>query len=62
MNAEASIGARLGLAFDLEFRDAAGNVLKTVQCRGSVPLAETGLSVEQAQSLIEEQHGTHDSE
>lgn len=61
---ETSIGARLGIAFDLEFKDAAGNVLKVVNCKGSLPLSETGLSVEQAQALIEQQepsNGTDDS-
>ena len=46
---------RLGLAGALVFRDATGAVLKTVPFHGSVPLADTGLTVEQAQQLIEQQ-------
>lgn len=61
---QAGMGARLGFAFDLEFKDEAGNVLKVVNCKGSLPLSETGLSAEQAQALIEQQepaNGTDDS-
>ena len=61
---EAGMSARLGFAFDLEFKDAAGNLLKVVNCKGSLPLSETGLSVEQAQALIAQQdqaNGTDDS-
>ncbi len=57
------VGARLGLAGTLEFKDPAGNVLKRVDFAGSVPLADTGLSVEQAQELITQQeptNGPHD--
>lgn len=39
------VGARLGLSGTLEFRDKAGNVLKTVDFVGSVPLDDTGLGV-----------------
>jgi hypothetical protein len=59
MDSQAGMGARLGLAFDLEFKDAAGNVLKVVRCKGSVPLSETGLSAEQAQALIDQQEPTN---
>ena len=50
-----SVGARLGLSGTLEFKDAQGNVLKTVGFSGSVPLEEAGLTVEQAQELITKQ-------
>jgi hypothetical protein len=59
----AGVGARLGLAGTLEFKDAAGNVLKTVAFTGSLPLADTGLTADQAQALITQQepkHGTDD--
>ena len=32
------INARLGMSFQLECRDANGNVLKVIDCVGSVPL------------------------
>lgn len=60
-----TLGARLGLAFSLDFKDAEGNVLKTIQAQASLPLSELGLTVEQAQSLIdaqEPQDGNHRSE
>lgn len=61
MDNTASVGARLGLSGTLEFRDKDGNVLKTVDFVGSVPLEQTGMSVEQAQSLIEgTNHGSND--
>lgn len=61
---QASVGARLGLSFSLDFKDKDGNVLKTIHCKGSVPLEEAGMTAEQAQQLINEQgvvdHGTDD--
>jgi hypothetical protein len=63
MTFSAGVGARLGLAGTLEFKDKDGNVLKRVDFTGSVPLADTGLSVYQAQSIInqqEPQHGADD--
>ena len=50
-----SMGARLGMSFALEFRDAQGNILKTIDCKGSVPLSEAGLTAEQAQAIIDQQ-------
>jgi len=55
----AGVGAKLGLAFSLDFRDKDGNVLKTIHCKGSVPLADTGMSVDQAQQLINQQESQH---
>jgi hypothetical protein len=65
MHIPTPIGARLGLSGTLEFKDDAGNVLKRVDFVGSVPLAESGLSVEQAQQLITQEgadHGCDDRE
>ena len=59
MNNAAGVGARLGLSGTLEFRDAEGRVLKTVEISGSVPLSDTGLSVEQAQEFINSQGATN---
>jgi hypothetical protein len=59
------IQASLGLAFDLDFKDADGNVLKTIQCKASIPLSELGLTPDSAQALIDEQesqHGDHRTE
>lgn len=47
-----SVGARLNLSGTLEWRDKDGNILKTTTISGSVPLEETGLTLEQAQELI----------
>lgn len=51
--------ARLNLSGTLEWRDKDGNILSTTTIRGSVPLEETGLSVEQAQELINQQEAQH---
>ena len=56
----AGVGGRLGLAFSLQFKDKDGNVLKTMDFNGSVPLEDTGLSAEQAQELINQQGADRD--
>lgn len=58
MTHNAALGARLGLSGVLVFKDASGAVLKTVDMTGSVPLSDTGLTVEQAQALIANQSAT----
>jgi hypothetical protein len=55
---KAEIGAKLGISGTLEFRDAQGNVLKTVEMSGAIPLEQLGMTIEQAEQLIKEnQHG-----
>lgn len=58
------VGARIGIAGTFEFKDKDGNVLKTMEISGSVPLESTGMSVEQAQEFINQQkeadHGRDD--
>lgn len=51
------ITARLGIAGVLECRDADGNVIKTIELLGSLPLTD-----EQAQQLQGATDGTDDSE
>lgn len=53
------MNARLNLSGTLEWRDKDGNILSTTTISGSVPLEETGLSVEQAQELINQQEASH---
>ena len=52
---QTDMGAKLGISGVLEFRDAQGNLLKTVQMTGSIPLSDVGLTTEQAQTLIDSQ-------
>lgn len=54
-NNTAAVGARIGISLTLEFKDKDGNVLKRMPMSGSVPLADAGMSVEQAQDFINEQ-------
>ena len=51
------IGAKLNIAGTLEWRDKDGNILKTTELRGSVPLSELGLTEEQAKQLTEQANG-----
>lgn len=61
MNQQATLGAQLHVAGNLEFRDKDGNLLKTVGISGTFPLSDLGMTVEQAQQLIQENSdGTHD--
>jgi hypothetical protein len=65
MYAPKRLEAALGISGTFEYRDAAGNVLKTVQVSGSIPLSELGLTQEQAQDLIENNNNkgtTHGSD
>jgi hypothetical protein len=55
------IGAKLNISGTLEWRDKDGNILKTTTISGAVPLAETGLSVEQARELISHQEQANDN-
>lgn len=48
-------GGRLGISGALEFRDVDGNLLKTIQMTGSVPLDELGITQEQAAELVAQQ-------
>lgn len=58
------IGARLGVRGTLEYRNARGEVIKTVEVRGDIPLAKLGLTEDQARELVQQQenqtHGTDD--
>lgn len=61
MTHQAHVGARLGISGTLEFKDKDGNVLKTVQMNGSIPLTDLDLTVDEARELInqqESQNGT----
>lgn len=59
MNLSNPVGARLGIALTLEFKDKDGNVLSRVPASGSVSLADTGMSVEEAQQFINQQEGAN---
>lgn len=54
-NQRAQMGAKLGLSGVLEYRDKDGNLLKTVEISGAIPLSELGMSVDQARDLIQQQ-------
>lgn len=56
---QTDMGAKLGISGVLEFRDSQGNLLKTVQMTGSIPLSDLGVSAEEAQTIIDSQEPTH---
>jgi hypothetical protein len=63
MTYEAGVEARIGISGTLEWKDKDGNILATSEIRGSIPLAETGMSVDEARAFInsqEQSNGTHD--
>lgn len=50
--------AKLQIAGTLEWRDKDGNILKTTELRGAIPLDQLGLTEQQAAELVKEsQHG-----
>lgn len=61
-----TMGALVGIRGTLECRNAAGEVIKTIEMNGEIPLSRLGLTVEQAQTLVEQtkerQDGTDRSE
>ncbi len=60
MNFKASMGARMGIKGTLECRNAAGEVIKTIEMNGEIPLSRLGLTVEQAKQLVEQQQESQD--
>ncbi len=55
MDFKTGMGGRLGISGTFECKDKDGVVLKTIELRGSVPLEDLGLTVEQAQALVDSQ-------
>ena len=55
MNFQTGMAARLGISGVLEYKDKDGNVIGTTEIRGSLPLADIGMSVDEARELIESQ-------
>lgn len=61
MTFKTGMGGKLGISGTLEFRNKAGEVIKTIELNGQIPLSQLGMTPEQAQQLIqqhqEDQHG-----
>lgn len=49
------IGAKLGVSGTFEVWGPDGVLLKTIELNGAVPLSELGLTVEEAQALVDAQ-------
>lgn len=47
--------ARLGIRGTFECRNAAGEVIKTIEVTGAIPLTKLGLTQDQARQLVEQQ-------
>jgi hypothetical protein len=57
--------AKLGMRGTFVCRNAAGEVVKTIQFSGAVPLSRLGVNEEEARSLVEQQgksDGNHSCE
>lgn len=59
MTYEAKMTAKLGMRGTIECRNARGDVIKTIEFSGGVPLDRLGLSVDQAKKLVEQQEGAN---
>lgn len=59
MTYEAKMTAKLGMSGTIECLNARGEVIKTIQFSGGVPLDQLGLSVDQAKKLVEQQEGAN---
>lgn len=63
MQYQGRLQARLGIKGTFECKNAAGEVIKTIEMNGSIPLERLGMSVEEAQTLVDNQskdtHGKH---
>ena len=52
---QTQMAARLGIRGTFECRNAAGEVIKTIEANGAVPLSRLGLTEEQARELVQQQ-------
>lgn len=59
MNDQTGVNAKLQMSGVLQYRDAAGAVVKEVPFSGAIPLSQLGMTVEQAQELIQQQEAPH---
>jgi hypothetical protein len=57
MSSNVALKAKLGISGSLVFKDKDGAVLDTMPFTSSVPLEALGLSVEEAQKLVDDQGG-----
>jgi hypothetical protein len=55
MKMQSGIGAKLHMRGRLEYKNKDGQVIKTVEINGSAPLAELGLSEQEAKRLVASQ-------
>lgn len=58
MTYEAKMTAKLGMRGTIECRDARGEVVKTIEFAGSIPLERIGITEQEARKLVE--HGNDD--
>lgn len=60
MSFTTGVGARLGLRATFVCKNAAGEVIKTIEAQGAIPLADLGMTEDEARALIEKesQHGS----
>lgn len=49
------MSAKLGISGTLEFRNKAGEIIKTVEVKGGIPLSKLGITEDQARQMVREQ-------
>lgn len=54
---KAEMTAKLGMRGTIECRNANGEVIKTIEFTGAIPLERLGITEEQARSLVEQRNG-----
>lgn len=63
MSFSTSAAAKLGIRCAFQCKNARGEVIKTIEVSGAIPLSKLGLTEAQAQALVnqsKDSHGPHD--
>ncbi len=59
MSYATGVEAKLQMSGVITYRDSLGVVIKEVPFSGAIPLSQLGMTVEQAQELIQQQEAPH---
>jgi hypothetical protein len=57
---EAKMTAKLGMRGTIECRNARGEVVKTIEFSGSLPIDQVGITEQEARKLVEQSNGSHE--
>lgn len=62
MTYEAKMTAKLGMRGTFECRNARGEVVKTIEFSGLIPIERLGITEQEARKLVEQSNGNHSHE